>query len=47
MQYVGMEVITCGNGFASSRVPPDFYCALALNKAVAALSAEERSRLAD
>ncbi|CAJ1404573.1 unnamed protein product [Effrenium voratum] len=26
MQYVGMEVITCGRGTESSRVPPDFYC---------------------
>ena len=29
MQYVGMEVITCGNGTASSRVPPDLYCSWA------------------
>ncbi|CAE7747515.1 PIP5K1B [Symbiodinium sp. CCMP2592] len=32
MQYVGMEVITCGNGFASSRVPPDFYCERQIEK---------------
>ena len=28
MQYIGMEVITCGRGAQSSRVPPDFYCHL-------------------
>ncbi|CAE7614519.1 PIP5K1B [Symbiodinium natans] len=32
MQYVGMEVITCGNGTASSRVPPDFYCERQIEK---------------
>ena len=28
MQYVGMELLTCGRGTESSRVPPDFYCPL-------------------
>ena len=31
MQYVGMEFLTCGRGTESSRVPPDFYCALGSN----------------
>ncbi|CAK9061198.1 unnamed protein product, partial [Durusdinium trenchii] len=32
MQYVGMEVITCGRGTESSRVPPDFYCERQIEK---------------
>ena len=32
MQYVGMELLTCGRGTESSRVPPDFYCPLGLQK---------------
>jgi len=32
MQYVGMEVVTCGRGTQSSRVPPDYYCERQIEK---------------
>eukprot|EP00434_Breviolum_minutum_P028981 symbB.v1.2.025639.t1/scaffold2502.1/size77591/4 len=32
MQYVGMELLTCGRGTESSRVPPDFYCERQIEK---------------